>query len=106
MSAQADGAVQARRARDSFALPLLSLPILLCLQVLGVSTVLGPVLLILPRRHAADLNRRGVGDDVDAPTREFGGQAGVLPLFANGQGQLIIRDNHPCRARSLIGDGD
>ena len=60
----------------------------------------------LPRGYTAYLNRRGVGDDVDPPSGELGCQAGILAFLADSQRQLIIRDYNPCRACSLINDGD
>ncbi len=47
-----------------------------------------------------------VGVDVNAPSCELGGQAGVLPLLANGEGQLVIGNHHAGRACRLVHDGD
>ena len=57
-------------------------------------------------RPTTDLNRVGVGHNVNAPAGEFGGQPRVLPFLADGQRQLIIRDNHPSRTSSLVDNGD
>src|SRR3989440_3366294 len=39
----------------------------------------------------------GIGTDVDPPTGQPGGQAGILPLSPDSQGKLIIRYRHPRR---------
>src|SRR6476659_10590017 len=36
----------------------------------------------------------GLGYDVDAPAGQPVGEAGVLPLLADGQGQLAVRHDH------------
>src|SRR6476619_7992380 len=48
----------------------------------------------------------GVGDDVDSPSRELGGETGVLPLFADGEGELVVGNDHPGRTRRFVGDCD
>src|SRR6478672_12099886 len=42
------------------------------------------------RRHTRTGRRGGVGADVDAPPGQLGGQAGVLPLLADGEGELVV----------------
>ena len=66
----------------------------------------GPALNILPRSVTAYLNRCGIRDNVNAPSGQLGSKARVLPFLTNSQRQLIIRDNNPRRARSLINDRD
>ena len=40
--------------------------------------------------------------DVDFPAGELGGQAGVLPLVADGQGKLVVRHSHPAGAGAVL----
>lgn len=46
----------------------------------------------------------GVGPDVDAPAGEPGGEAGVLPLLADRQRQLVVRHGHPGGAGGHVDD--
>lgn len=46
----------------------------------------------------------GVGPDVDPPAGEAGGEAGVLPLLADRQRQLVVRDGHPGGAGGEVDD--
>ena len=49
----------------------------------------------------------GLGLDVDFIAGELGGQAGVLPLLADGQGELVIRHRHPAALGTFQGlDGE
>ena len=45
----------------------------------------------------------GLGLDVDFIAGELGGQAGVLPLLADGQGELVIRHGHPAALGTFQG---
>lgn len=47
-----------------------------------------------------------VGTDVDPPAGEAGGQAGVLPLLADRQRQLVVRHRHPGGAGAEVDDLD
>ena len=60
----------------------------------------------LPGRPWRCLLRRllGVGPDVDAPAGEPGGEAGVLPLLADRQRQLVVRHGHPGGAGGEVHD--
>jgi hypothetical protein len=48
--------------------------------------------------------RGGVRTDVDPPARELGREPGVLALLADGQGQLVVRHDHACRAQLRVDD--
>src|SRR5256714_4353032 len=47
------------------------------------------------RRRTGSIGR--IGTDVDPPTGQPGGQAGILPLSPDSEGKLIIRYRHPRR---------
>lgn len=46
----------------------------------------------------------GVGPDVDPPAGEAGGEAGVLPLLADRERQLVVRHGHPGGAGGQVDD--
>src|SRR5439155_21237404 len=48
------------------------------------------------------LGQLGLALDVDAPARQPGGQAGVLALLADRQGQLVVVDDDDRRPRLLV----
>lgn len=48
----------------------------------------------------------GVRNDIDPPPRQLGGEAGVLPLLADGKGELVVRHHDAGRTGGLVGDGD
>ncbi len=50
--------------------------------------------------------RGGVGADVDPPAGEPRGEARVLTLFADRQGQLVVGDDHACGASRGVDDLD
>ena len=46
-------------------------------------------------RHTSRITGRLITADVDAPAREAGGQAGVLALLADGEGELEVGHGDP-----------
>ena len=48
----------------------------------------------MPLRDGVELAVPGFGENVYFPTQEFGGQFDVLPLAADGQGELIVGADH------------
>ena len=52
------------------------------------------------------LDRRDVGPDVDAPARQAGREASVLPLATDGEAELVVRDDDPRRLGSRVDDLD
>lgn len=58
----------------------------------------------IPSRRRLLRRLLGVGPDVDAPAGEAGGEAGVLPLLADRQRQLVVRHGHPGGAGGEVHD--
>ena len=52
------------------------------------------------------LRSRDVGPDVDAPARQAGREASVLPLATDGEAELVVRDDDPRRLGSRVDDLD
>jgi hypothetical protein len=60
---------------------------------------------MLPARGRGFGHRgRTIGTNIDPPAGKTGGEASILALPPDRQGQLIVRDDHPSGARCLVDD--